>query len=1121
MKSNLWRLTLVLLAGAGVAAEATGTWTLTNPTGREYTNELVRLKINLPEDYDPAKWAVLEDGREVASQAEHMEDRRCLWIAANLSKGQKRSYILEPRAAKPWPRRVAVRREGDTYILENGLTGVRIPAAVKADEPVPPPVLAVLLPGGKWVGQAHWNTDRRLQSFEAKVVGDGTLFGKVRLEYRFEGVAGIDGVPAYYRVEITVPPDRRHVVLEESFEMSRLSYWELDVAHGWKPGGALTIPHFGHHGDPSVGPDGKPFAWPPSLLNVGQTRMGDTLLNLIPRWSQAFDDGWFFMTHDGENAVGTLACRAGKWVWPHDSVIEVKVKESADYAGLRCLTRHGKRYWYLLAGPKETWADVARCTEYVNRHTYESLDKLHQEYLLDWPGLQPPLGKDGNPVPTPEEYSCGAGRFGKRSRPFFGWGRIGGGVISGDDHPIVSLIRAQLYLDPDTFGNYWLFYSPENPNFATHWWGPAFEEAAKCKEHPRFRDLCKLLEMKLREDVYHSFTVPGGAGQECPGYMTVGSFNERAKFCREHFGFDASTWPQYRAAGSFLLHASHPMANGTRRSHPGGDTHPPGKEPFEVAKMYGISDNPATFTTEELPGFGVVFRKNPCTPRETYLAFKSGPSRGHYHGDQLSFHYCAYGRPLAVDHHCSYAPRAGQEHMHNRVAFHRDDLPYANMDGFERLIAFKTGEDAEVAMGQVESERLRKTDPFPSEGWDTLPPLVDGNRSRRYPGGLPVQLLKYRRTIVFLKSMEPDCFVIRDQYSGPEVYATWCLHVLGGKCEQAGKAFNFDGLNVQFVKPETFNVSRHDWEHEYGGKEVTKGLRATVKGSENEFIAVLMPRPIKRSDAMKLVFKDVFQEEVKAKGIPPEIQKVDLQVVVAWAAGKPACAQADVSERVERKQAIAYLGTINGGDDGTGPLRLSVEGVRGRFEKDRVKFEGAVVLERKGDSWSGTYTGTVWDVAAMKTIGKGLEAKGKACGGVAEVTVEKDVAPPVPLFDEEWRPPAVEACPGGVRIGGMEVLLAGGLDDHDGTAYVTVKRGSQTLMSVTGKDVNLDRSQGTIGLFVPDAGYPFGLIPDWLLRQRVRRPDWYVEMWPLTERTFDEKRGVSVPLTPCGAARTK
>jgi hypothetical protein len=31
-------------------------------------------------------------------------------------------------------------------------------------------------------------------------------------------------------------------------------------------------------------------------------------------------------------------------------------------------------------------------------------------------------------------------------------------------------------------------------------------------------------------------------------------------------------------------------------------------------------------------------------------------------------------------------------------------------------------------------------------------------------------------------------------------------------------------------------------------------------------------------------------------------------------------------------------------------------------------------------------------------------------------------------------------------------------------------------MSLTGKDIDMDRSQGEVGLFVPDAGYPFGVM---------------------------------------------
>jgi hypothetical protein len=87
--------------------------------------------------------------------------------------------------------------------------------------------------------------------------------------------------------------------------------------------------------------------------------------------------------------------------------------------------------------------------------------------------------------------------------------------------------------------------------------------------------------------------------------------------------------------------------------------------------------------------------------------------------------------------------------------------------------------------------------------------------------------------------------------------------------------------------------------------------------------------------------------------------------------------------------------------------------------------------------------------------------------------------------------PAVAAIPGGVRVGEFEVAFGGtAIDDDDATAYVVVKRAGRPVLELTGRDVDLDRDQGRVGLFVPDAGYPFGEIPDWLIRQRAPRPDW-------------------------------
>jgi hypothetical protein len=75
-------------------------------------------------------------------------------------------------------------------------------------------------------------------------------------------------------------------------------------------------------------------------------------------------------------------------------------------------------------------------------------------------------------------------------------------------------------------------------------------------------------------------------------------------------------------------------------------------------------------------------------------------------------------------------------------------------------------------------------------------------------------------------------------------------------------------------------------------------------------------------------------------------------------------------------------------------------------------------------------------------------------------------------------------------VGDDVITFAGGIDDVEAQAYVTVKTAAGAGLVLTGADVDLDRSQGEIGLFVPDAGYPFGEIPDWLVRQRLKPPDW-------------------------------
>jgi len=1083
------------IIGAGAliqgAADAGNTWTMMNPTGRDYRDELVRIKVDVPAGMSRKTHIVKEDGTAVPWQIEEIGGKLFVWVRTDLGKDQTHAYEVTKGKAQPArDGAVGVSEANGCWTLDNGLMAVRVPSKAAGSIEEIGPVRQVRLPDGKWVGKSFWKTDRELKRFTSELIGDGTVFAKVRVRYEFEGAGGLFAeTPAFYQADIMLGPGRNHAIIEESYAMGRGEYWEFDAAAGWDARAAMVKPHFGGFGRPTLNaPDGNPYPFPPQSLHVGQTRMGDTLLNLIPRWSQAYDDGWFFAVTDGAHAVGGIPVRAGKWLWPHDSMIEIKVKPGADYAGMRCPTWRGKRYWYLTVGPQKDWGGDQQRNEYVLRHAVDDLDKLHHEYILDWPGLQPPDGV----AMTPEEraaYGSGAGRFSRRTKAFAGWGP-GGASWTGGDHPITRLTRLLGRFDPDCYGTHWLYFSPENPNFFSHWVHGMVGGAETFQEHPRFDAIKRLVEQKCLEELYFGVTLPGGAGQECFGYMARPSWGRHEKSA-ERIGIDTSWWPWRKAAGAFIYAMSFPMADGTRRSHPGGDTHPPGPDPIAAARDVGAPLDVAKRRTEEFPGFGVLFRHRPDTPHETYFAFKSGPNRGHFHGDQLAFHYCANGHPLIVDHHCTYGPRAGQEHMHNRVAFHTDDMPWANMDGYERVIAFETSKEVDIAIGQVESERLREKLPFPAERWDWSYPRIalDPN-------------LKYRRSVVLLKDVPVswespsasgrtaaaaersirDLVVIRDQSIGPELLATYCLHVYGERCERKGNVFDFDGVQVFVAKPAEYEVSRHDWQHTTGGPEATKGLRLTTRGKTSEFVTVLLPKPRKMFPVTHLTLNKALERKNRSRRTREvTTSRHDLNLILTWRDGK-IVPQAHVTA-MDYHRKMWFVGSVTARDEKGLSLRILGQGLAKR-QKKPMEWEFDLTLERNGDALVGTFKGAV----------NGTPATGKVTG----VHKERGSAP-VPAYEEPSLA-GVAALENGVRLGDIAVTFSGDIDDREDAAYVRVTRGDDVLAEVTGSEIDMDRSQGDIGIFVPDAGYPFGVLPDWLLRQRTRVPKWYEPSWPPTVR---------------------
>ncbi len=961
---------LSLLTGALQAkAEVLGRWTVTNHADIDYQKELLRLDVKVPEDVDQQHLVVFQEGKAILHQLERIEDdegefvRFDLWVCIDLKPANSTSFAVEVVDKKPNVAGEAlVKLKGsadETVTMSNRLFAIELTGS--RDSGKPGPIVGFGTKDDKQVSSSFWEAGTLMESLKTEILADGPLFTKVRQTYTFFApLSAPEGTPpGKASMTYTLKPEQPFATIEESFDMGSNDGWVLDLSDRFRPKQGLARKWYKAQ---NVGADKE-------YLEVElkpNDRLGKTLLYLRPRWTQSYDVGWFFGVTDEDTVIGPIVARAGLWDRPYASQIDVRTTARSNTAELFLPTDHGKRYWLLLAIPeRERVIDrpdprrsgrtisVDRIEQLTRETQMQSLNKLTHEYILNYPGHR--AGDFSGEwfysnLTNPTDILRRTGESMMQ--------RAKEGSLPRGNRQILS--NMQVRLDPDWFAYYHNGWSPINPNFATDFVRIPIIQAMSLDNHPQYDKIKAMAENAFRTDLYYAVTLPGGAGQESPGYQwhAMQTWRELAPLAADHLGFDPQQWPRYQAAAQFLWHTSVPEWGNVRRIHPLGDTHPPGefgnKFRNELSEFTKLT-NPRQFQTEELPGFGVIFRNDPGTPQETFLSFKAGPNRGHNHGDQLSIHYVDKFKRLAIDHMSSYKPRANMEHMHNRVAFSSNKFDYANMDGYERTLAFKTTLQAAVAVGQVSSNRLREVKKLPPEEWNAMGPYQPLE-----------QPLIYRRTIVQLKKpggpKSQDVFVIRDQWWGPDLKGTYCLHVdanspkpgrdkgaVSDKVDRQGGLIAFEDLLLYIASPLEFEVERLDWGHDRGpfGPEKTIGIRL------------------------------------------PQIPEPD-------------------------------------------------KDMEGRF------YGQFITVLTLGDG----------DKPEFKALSNGVSLdypRGKA-------TVEFDGA--VPEITEEGKTEIAS-----IRLNGRKQVL------------------------LKADELDEDRSQGEVGLFVPEAGYDFGPIPDWLRMQREKLPD--------------------------------
>ena len=809
-----------------------------------------------------------------------------VWILESIVPGKVHSYSIECRTG-PLPSAVhgvahppkifaKVERRGAAYILSNPTVRLAIAAVAGAGHgTAPPPFQGMTVdgPAGTLVGGSFWNTSLGILSFESQVEASGPVFARVSQRYMFK-----DGGNVTFSVRLAGGDS--FATFDEHFNAGKRATndaWMLDLSSGVVAEEAVMIStHTCDMADPYSQPVAADVTNLTRVSLLPNRRLGNSLGYLFHRWNQGCDAKIAVGTHSTSGAgLAVLAARGGLWRWPVGtgfsfselgaSIPTITVNASGTFLGLRFPTyapepdtAGGRRVYFIASYGSD--GEAAALPSLLQQHSWQPLDKLLNEFVLWWPGVVSPEDTtnfsnyiDDNAT-NPTHMLRGLARS------------LNADIIKGElpSPTLATLVTVNQMFDPDWYGLYRGFTSPENNNFATDFIRPAMLTAVGlvARQHPCSATFTQLVTRMFQSDLFHSITMPSGATQEAPGYLAhaLDAWLADAPIYRQYFGFDPLTSPRLCAGVAYLFQLAHPFnfhVLGDAAADPSswrgryivpiGDTHPNSVNYSTLQQLMSFTPPPVhTLTSVELEGFGVVLRSQPGTMSETFLSFKAGPNQGHDHGDQLSIHWCAYGRRHAIDLLFGYKPRPLQEYWHNRMSFGIDGVLH-NMDGFARLVAMRFSPAVDVAVGVVSSDRLRRP--------PQAPPGIWGANYPWYPLG---GLLNYTRTTLLLKmGAGRDYVVLHDVFSSPRPLSAtlnqWYMQ--DGNASHAvpmandGHVASIDmGNSTLFVLAldeavKLTNFSTVRWANSSEGNEHATGVRITAENTAGTAVVSLLYPP--------------------------------------------------------------------------------------------------------------------------------------------------------------------------------------------------------------------------------------------------------------------------------------